>query len=100
MEKFDSKKNENMIHKIADGLEAIARAVKDPQGIAKTEEAIKTTRDLIKHSKENESLDASLKQLDSELATWESKLSVILKEPVGKEGMVRHVEYWIGKLKG
>ena len=89
-----------MIHKITDALEAIARAVKDPQNAAKTEEAIKTTRDLIKHSKENENLDASLKQLDSELATWQSKLPVILKEPVGKEGMVKHIQYWIVKLKG
>ena len=89
-----------MIHKITDGLEVIARAVKDPQGAAKTEEAIKATRDLIKHSKENESLDASLKQLDSELATWQSKLPVILKEPVARQGMAKHANFWAEKLRG
>ncbi len=80
-------------------LEAIARSVKDPQGAPKTEEAIKTTRDLIRNSKKNENLEASLNQLDSELATWESKLSVILKEPVARQGMARHANFWAEKLK-
>ena len=89
-----------MIQKITDALEAIARSVKNSQGTAKTEEAIKMTRDLIKHSKENESFDASLRPLDSKPPTWESKLPVILKEPVARQGMAKHANFWAEKLRG
>jgi hypothetical protein len=37
--------------------------------------------------------------LDLELSTWQSKLGVIFKEAVAREGMVKHAKYWEEKLK-
>ena len=78
--------------KIIESLEAIAAAAeKEPE---KTEQAIKAARGLIK----DQELPL-LKELDAELATWQSKLSVILKEPVGKKGMAKHARFWAEKLR-
>ena len=78
---------------ISASLEAIANsAEKDTE---KTEQAIKVARDLIK----NASVTSELKELDTELSIWQSKLAVILKEPVGKKGMAKHARFWAEKLR-
>ena len=75
-------------------LEALASAIDKGADPAKTGEAIKTTRDLTKNYK-----DALIRELDTELSIWQSKLSVILKEPVGKQGMAKHARFWAERLK-
>jgi hypothetical protein len=40
-----------------------------------------------------------LRQLDEELSTWQKKLNVILKEPVGREGMAKHAKHWVEELR-
>ena len=76
------------------GLETIASTVERNSDVLKVEQAIKAIRDLIK----NHELPL-LKELDTELATWQSKLSVILKEPVGKKGMAKHARFWAERIE-
>ena len=78
--------------KIALGLEEVAHLAKSSNDAAKIKEAISAVKELI-------SGKDPFQQLDTELATWQSKLSVILKEPVGREGMVKHARYWAEKIK-
>jgi len=40
----------------------------------------------------------SLRQLETELGIWSSKLDVILNEPAGREGMAKHAAYWMETL--
>ncbi|MBI3252579.1 MAG: hypothetical protein HYZ52_04615 [Candidatus Omnitrophica bacterium] len=69
-------------------LEAIADLVRGSAERGKIEAAVKAARKL-----------APVPDLAEELSVWEKKLDVILKEPVGREGMARHVSHWIEKLK-
>lgn len=39
-----------------------------------------------------------LKELKNELKIWQDKLSVILKEPIGRKGMAKHARFWTEKL--
>ena len=82
-------------------LEEIARAAKTSAEPKKAEEAIRATRSFIQDSKKNKdaSKKALLDQLDSELATWQTKLSVLLSEPAARQGIVKHIYYWEEKLK-
>ena len=43
--------------------------------------------------------DERLKQLDEELSTWQKKSDVILKEPAGRQGMVKHIRHWVTSLR-
>ena len=79
---------------IAAAVEVIAGTVEKNLDILKTEQAIKAARELLKRNEHPE-----LIALDVELATWQSKLSVILKEPVGRKGMAKHARHWAEKLK-
>ena len=95
------------MQKISASLEAIARVVEKNADISETERAIKATRDLIKGAATSATKAPAdghelpyLKELDAELATWQTKLSVILKEPVGKKGMAKHARFWAEKLSG
>jgi len=78
--------------KITASLEEIARLAKASAEPAKVEEAIKTARAVLQGLKGTE-------ELDKELSIWQSKLPVILKEPAGRQGMVKHVHYWMERLK-
>ena len=91
MEKRDQKKDGALVQKISASLEAIADLVEHTSDLPKIQTAIQTAKNLAK--------EASLQQLETELGTWQSKLSVILNEPVGKKGMAKHARYWIEKLK-
>ena len=85
--------------KITDKLEEIAHSAKNPSEQAKTAEAIKALRLLVKDPKESDGLPKeALGRLDGELDVWQSKISVILKEPAGREGMARHAKHWVGEL--
>ena len=74
--------------KIRSGLEEIARLVKSSGEASQIHEAIQAVRNL-----------RPGKELDQELAVWQSKLDVILKEPIGREGMAKHARYWAEKIK-
>ncbi len=97
-------------------LEAIADAVDQTSDLSKVEEKVMATRGLIKNfvSKADNSLVGVipatttsagrhelplLEELDTELSIWQSKLAVILKEPVGKKGMAKHARFWAEKLR-
>ena len=81
-----------MNEKISQALEDIARAAKSTGDDSKIKQAITAAKNLV-------SGQASLQQLESELSTWQSKLSVILKEPVGRQGLAKHAGYWAEKLR-
>ena len=74
--------------KISSGLEEIARLAKSSKEAAQINQAIQAVRDL-----------RPGKELGQELAVWQSKLDVILKEPIGREGMAKHARYWAEKVK-
>ncbi len=82
-------------------LEKIAHLVKNSSDEKKVESAIKSTRDLIKQLKQSISNGntQALDQLEIELATWQTKLNVILKETVGRQGMTKHAQHWAERLK-
>ncbi len=80
-----------MVHDIIKSLEEIAKLAKSSTDLEKTSAAIQIAREWAKKSK--------LDQLDAELSTWQSKLEVIFKEPVGRQGMTKHAQHWAEKLK-
>ena len=90
-----------MIAEVITGLEAIARVAKNAANPAETVRAIQSVRDLVQSLKTTEATEIkkSLSQLDSELSTWQSKLDVILKESVGRQGIAKHAHYWVERLE-
>lgn len=82
-------------------LENIAKSVKVSSDASKTEQAIKSARIAVENYKKIAKPEqaALLEKLENELKTWQSKLSVILREPVGRQGMAKHAEHWIEQLK-
>ncbi len=82
-------------------LENIAKSVKVSSDVSKTEQAIQATRTAIENYKKTAKPEqaALLEKLENELKTWQTKLSVILREPVGRQGMAKHAEHWIEQLK-
>ena len=74
--------------KIIQGLEEIAHLAKHSSDASQIKKAIQVVRDLIPG-----------RELDQELSVWQTKLDVILKEPVGREGMAKHARYWAEKVK-
>ena len=81
---------------ITQGLEAVGHAAKTGDA-TKTGKAIQDLRALLKDAKTKSGI---LEKLDSELGIWQSKLSTIFKEPVGREGMVKHARHWVTSLRG
>ena len=76
---------------IAAHLEQIAHLAKDASAAQKLSETIQATRKLAQ--------DSQMTQLENELSAWQSKLAVILKEPVGRQGMAKHALYWAEKIR-
>ena len=76
-------------------LEKIAKLANKSTDSRAIESAIKLAREAVKKAGN----DARLQNLDSELSTWQSKISVIFKEPMGRQGMSKHCLYWVEKLK-
>ena len=88
-----------MIHKITESLEEIAKSVKSSSDPKKIEEAIRTTRSLLKNFAATNGHLQKIQQLDQELTTWQSKLAIILKEPIGRQGMAKHAQFWVEELR-
>jgi hypothetical protein len=83
-------------------LEHLAKLTKTTAETGKVKDAIGVTKLALQKSKSgisNGELEA-LNQLETELETWQSKLAVILREPVGRQGMIKHIEHWATRLKG
>ena len=62
---------------------------------AKVKAVIQSTRKCLAGTAPKELLG----KLDGELEVWQTKLSVILKEPAGREGMARHAKHWVEQLR-
>ena len=86
---------------VLQALENIAHAAKSSSDPKTLREAVKAARSAAQSSlgKNGNASSELLAILEQELSTWESKLDVILKEPVGRQGMAKHAHYWIEKLK-
>ena len=89
------------MQKISASLEAIAHLADQALDLSKTQAAIQAAKTLVEESrkKSGQTEEALLQQLETELGTWQSKLSVILSEPVGKKGMAKHARFWAEKLR-
>lgn len=85
-----------MNEKILKNLEQIAKAAKTGPGEKDALEAIRSARETIKTS--GAGIEA-LQELDRELSVWQSKLSVIWSEPLGRQGIAKHATYWEEKLR-
>jgi hypothetical protein len=87
------------MQKVIEGLEVLAGAVKKSSQPAAVSQAIQNIRKDLNHLKENPENRALFQTLDEELGIWLKKLETILKEPAGREGMVKHSRHWAEKLK-
>ena len=83
---------------IVAALEEIEKSAKSGDRI-KIEKATQSARSSITAMHPGGALPGWAEQLENELSVWQTKLSVILKEPAGREGMVKHAKHWIEKLK-
>ncbi len=80
--------------KIIQDLEQISRSAKS-NSVSEAKSAIKNIRELLKNMNVGMNHESPLQKLDQELATWQAKLEVIFREPVGRNGMAKHAQYWI-----
>ena len=98
-----------MNKKIIVSLEEIENLIKHSQDSGKIKNAIKSLRanvgaalvvaqNVVGQNK-GQAQGLPLQELDKELEIWESKLSVILNEPIGRQGMAKHAAHWIERLK-
>ena len=85
------------MEKIILGLQQISHLAEGASDGLKMSQAIEATRLAIQKIGSNG--NSILQELDKELGIWRSKYEVILKEPVGRQGMARHAEHWVEKLK-
>ncbi len=79
---------------IISGLEKISDAVKKTSQPKTVSEAIQNVKTSISKAKST----GMLSVLDEELTVWLKKVDVILKEPAGRQGMVKHLHHWSQKL--
>ena len=80
---------------IINELEKLSTLAAKSPDVREIETVIKLAREAVKKA----GSDPRLENLDSELSTWQSKLSVIFKEPIGRQGMSKHCLHWVEKLK-
>jgi hypothetical protein len=86
---------------LVESLEEIARFTKKSTDTVKIKEAIDKTLTIVRDLQNGRpSPILILDQLDEELSVWRLKLDVILKEPAGRQGLVRHAGHWVEKIKG
>ena len=76
-------------------LEQLEKSIRTGQD---TDAARKTLEQVLTQAAAWKGADAP--QLKEELSVWKTKWSVILKEPVGRQGMAKHVRHWIEKING
>ena len=87
-----------MIQGIIGNLHKIAEAAKGPDA-GKAKETVALTRKLIQEANGGAKSDTLLMQLDAELSTWLAKWDVIVREPIGRQGMAKHARHWAERLK-
>lgn len=87
------------MQKVVEGLEKLAGSVKRSPQPEAVSQAIQNVRKELTPLKEKPENMALLQTLDEELGIWLKKLEVILKEPSGREGMVKHAHHWAERLK-
>ena len=81
------------------GLETLSRQARNFRSDADSKailEQLAQLRRCVADEKKASAADGQslLEKLDGELSTWQQKLPVILKEPVGRQGMAKHAAYW------
>ena len=85
---------------ILEALETIEKSVnagKDPSGV---QAAIQSARKSLAGAMTVGARHAApLHQLDDELSVWQTKLNVILKERIGREGIAKHARHWVEELR-
>ena len=81
---------------IIEALENIEKFAKGSADVSKIEKTIQSARASITKMHPG---GAKLRQLENELSVWQTKLDVILKEPAGREGMVKHAKHWVEELR-
>ena len=82
-------------------LNQIASAVKKSDRVA-TLKAIELARECVAAHGVRPPIGgetALLQNLDEELKIWHSKIDVILKEPIARQGMAKHATYWVEKIQ-
>lgn len=89
------------IRKVIAGLEEIAgsaKTAKDTDSVGKTIDSVcQRIRPL---AADRGGVSKNLfGELYRELEIWRSKLAVIFKEPVGRQGMARHAKFWADRIK-
>ena len=87
------------MQKVVEGLENLAGSVKKSAQPSVVSQAIQNVRKELFPLKEKLDNAALLQILDEELGIWLKKLEMILKEPAGREGMIKHARHWAEKLK-
>ena len=86
-----------MIKKVIASLENVAKLVRSSADIEKVEAAIQEARLTVQGFSSNGT--QAMNELDHVLEIWLSKLPVILKEEVGRKGLIQHALFWAEKLK-
>ncbi len=87
------------MQKVVEGLEVLAGALKKSAQPAVVSQAIQHVRKDLTLLKGDPETTALFQTLDEELGIWLKKLETILKEPAGREGMVKHTHHWAERLK-
>ena len=87
------------MQKVVEGLENLAGSVKKSAQPAAVSQAIQNVRKELVPLKGTLENAALFQTLDEELGIWLKKLETILKEPAGREGMVKHARHWAEKLR-
>lgn len=72
-------------------LETLARSVEGAADEAKISAEIKEVLVLTKGNPQ-------AAHLEEELKVWQTKLSVIIKEPIGRKGLAKHARFWAERL--
>ena len=72
-------------------LETLARLAEGTADEAKLKATIEEIKTLVKGNSE-------AAHLEEELKVWQTKLPLILKEPVGRKGMAKHARFWAERL--
>ena len=83
---------------IIGALEEIEKTAKSGDR-PKIEKALQSAQSSIAKMNPRGSSLVSVEQLGNELSVWQTKLDVILKEPAGREGMVKHAKHWVEQLR-
>ena len=85
---------ENDLKELIEHLKNISKLAGQSTDAVAVEKAIKQAREALKTAGD----ETLKKNLDLELMTWQLKISVIMSEPVGRQGMSKHCLHWVQKL--